>query len=165
MRISGAQPISRGLVTDGGVAYRITSVALTQNDETLATLAVGVAFDLTQFGAPLVLARNGAVTQSSLAGVSPAAIQRALSRCGIGRECETRINGELYLSAPITDLALGEKGTSCAAFKMWMRRQSPRARRSALHFPDGVGARDRGLAGIVSVVAGRDRSSSRSFPW
>jgi HD-GYP domain-containing protein (c-di-GMP phosphodiesterase class II) len=98
----------RGLMTDGGIVYRITSVALSQNDETLATLAVGEAFDLTQFGTPLVLARNGAVTQSSLAGVSPAAIQSALSGCVMARECETRINGELYLSAPIADLALGD---------------------------------------------------------
>jgi HD-GYP domain-containing protein (c-di-GMP phosphodiesterase class II) len=48
------------------------------------------------------------VAQSSLAGVPPAAIEQALSGCRIGHECETRIAGELYLSAPIADQALGD---------------------------------------------------------
>jgi HD-GYP domain-containing protein (c-di-GMP phosphodiesterase class II)/plastocyanin len=108
MRVTGAQPISRGLIADGGVIYRVTTVPLNQGEENIATLAAGEAFDLTQFGAPLVLSFHGAVAQSSLARVPATDIQRAMSGCGAGRECEASINGELYLSAPIADLALGD---------------------------------------------------------
>jgi putative nucleotidyltransferase with HDIG domain len=112
MPIPGAQPIGRGLLANGGVVYRVTTVPLgqgdEQGDETIATLAAGEAFDLTQFGAPLVLSFHGAVVQSSLSRVSPITMRRALSGCGTGRECETRIGGELYLSSPIADLGLGE---------------------------------------------------------
>jgi HD-GYP domain-containing protein (c-di-GMP phosphodiesterase class II) len=108
MRVSGAQPISRGLMADGGVVYRVTTVPLNQDNETIATLAAGEAFDLTQYGSPLVLSFHGAVGQSSLSHVPAVAVQRALIGCGAGRECETRINGELYLSAPIANLELGE---------------------------------------------------------
>ncbi len=106
--VTGKQPDGRGLWAEGGVVYRLTSVPLNQDEEIVARLEAGEAFDLTQFGAPLVLARHGAVAQSSLAVVPAAAIERALSRCAIGRECETRIAGDLYLSAPIADLALGD---------------------------------------------------------
>lgn len=124
MRIPGAQPISRGLMADGAVVYRVTTVPLSQSNETVATLAAGEAFDLTQYGSPLVLSFHGSIAQSSLPRVSPVAIQRALSECGAGRECETRIAGELYLSAPIADLGLA-KAMSYAAFRTSTKPQSP----------------------------------------
>jgi hypothetical protein len=153
MRAPSAQPISRGLMADAGVVYRVTTVPLSQDNETVATLAAGEAFDLTQFGSPLVLSFHGSVAQSSLPRISPIAIQRALSRCGAGRECETRIAGELYLSALIADMALGEgyelrgiQNVDEAAKPMHDGLQAVFLMASAL----GIAA-----AGIVSVVASR----------
>ncbi len=75
----------------------------------VATLAAGEVFDLTQFGAPLVLARQGLDGTVVARGGAPAALfSRVMSGCSVGRECETRIAGELYLSAPIRIWALGE---------------------------------------------------------
>jgi HD-GYP domain-containing protein (c-di-GMP phosphodiesterase class II) len=153
MPVSGAQPIPRGLMADGNVVYRVTTVPLNQGGETIAMLAAGEVFDLTQFGSPLVLSFHGAVAQSSLSSMPPVAIQRALSGCGAGRECETRIDSQLYLSAPIADLALGD-GYELRGIQNVDEAAKPMREGLAAIFVTASGLAIT-AAGIVSVVASR----------
>lgn len=85
--------------------YQIASTPINQGDENLGILTVGERFDLAAFSTPAVLIRGGQVLESSVPGVSEAAVAGALRRCPAGGECEIRLGGESYLSLPVESLS------------------------------------------------------------
>ena len=86
--------------TQGGI-YRVTSVAIGQGQEHVGALAVGERFDLASVAMPAVLLQGGAVVAMTAPGASKAEAEAALRKCPPEAECEPRIGGETYMSAPL----------------------------------------------------------------
>ena len=97
------RPSRTGYFSWQGKTYQVASEPVNQNTENLATLSVGEAVDLSELPISAFLLHGGRIVQSNLAGVSAAAIEFALQKCGPSAECELRLNGENYWSVPMED--------------------------------------------------------------
>ena len=82
-------------------SIRVTSVAISQGQEHVGTLAVGERFDLAGVGMSSVLLRGGTVVAMTAPGANKSDVEAALQKCAPGAECELRIGGETYMSVPL----------------------------------------------------------------
>ena len=95
------RPPQQGFYTVEQHVYQIASTPINLAEENLGILTLGERFDLSTLSTPAVLLQRGKVVQSSVPGLSAAAVESALSRCPGGNECEIRLGGESYLSLPM----------------------------------------------------------------
>ena len=105
--VAHASSPQRGFFAAGGRTYQVTTVAIGQGDEHIATLAVGEHFDFSEFSTPAVLSRNGKVIMSNLQGASLEEVDSALKNCPGQSECEIRLRNEAYLSLPMESISFG----------------------------------------------------------
>lgn len=105
--VAHASSPQRGFFAAGGRTYQVTSIAIDQGDEQIATLAVGEHFDFSEFSTPAVLSRNGKVIMSNLRGASLEEVDSALKNCPAQSECEIRLRDEAYLSLPMESISFG----------------------------------------------------------
>ncbi len=96
-----AQPPEQGFFSADNRLYEVTSVPVQEAGAQVATLTVGGLFDISRFGVPAVLLRNGSVMATQMRDLAPGQIEKALAACGAGRECEPRIQNQTYLSLPL----------------------------------------------------------------
>jgi len=97
-----------GFFSTQGQIFRVTSVAISQGQENVGTLAVGERFDLAGVGMPAVLLHGNSVVAITTPGANQFEAEAALRRCSPDAECELRIGGETYVSLPLdTAPALG----------------------------------------------------------
>jgi HD-GYP domain-containing protein (c-di-GMP phosphodiesterase class II) len=101
LQSAAIEPGQSGFFTSNGRVYQITPVPIEQGDEVLGSLLVGDQFDPAEYGAPVVLLRNGTIVESDAPGVDRAEAEAALSACPPTSECEVRLHGESYLSLPL----------------------------------------------------------------
>ncbi|MDE3196828.1 MAG: HD domain-containing protein, partial [Acidobacteriota bacterium] len=92
-------------------AMQVVSIPMDMGDENLGAIAIGVRFDVNALLSPAVLLENGTVLQSTVKGVPPAEIARALRLCRGVDECESRFGGAAWLSLPVPNLRLGPDHT------------------------------------------------------
>jgi len=98
------QPLpAKGLFSTEGHIFQVTSVAITQGQEQVGTLAVGQRFDLANVAMPAVLLHGGTVVALSAPGASAPEAEAALRECAPTAECDLRIGGETYLSVPLNN--------------------------------------------------------------
>jgi putative nucleotidyltransferase with HDIG domain len=93
-------PASGFFPTQSGI-FQVTSVAISQAQEHVGTLAVGERFDLASVGMPAVLLRGETVVAMTTPGANESEVESALQKCSHGAECELRIGGETYMSVPL----------------------------------------------------------------
>ena len=92
---------SKGFFSTQGHIFQVTSVAISQGEEHVGTLAVGERFDLAGVGMPAVLLHGGSVIAINTPGTNESDAETALRRCSPQAECELRIGGETYMSVPL----------------------------------------------------------------
>jgi len=92
---------AKGFFSTEGRIFEVTSVAISQGQERVGTLAVGQRFDLAGIAMPAVLLHLGTVVAISTPGVNSSEAEAALQKCPPEAECETRIGGEAYMSGPL----------------------------------------------------------------
>lgn len=105
MDMARIRPPQHGFFRVEKHVYQIASTPINQGNENLGILTIGERFDLAAFSTPAVLIRGGQVLESSVPGVSEAAVTFAIRRCPAGGECEIRLAGESYLSLPVESLS------------------------------------------------------------
>jgi putative nucleotidyltransferase with HDIG domain len=105
--VARMQPPRGGILTVEGKMYQVTSVPIDQGEERLGTLAVGERLDLSSFGAPAVLLRDGKLAAAYVPGHRAGEVEHALAACDPRADCELRLGAETYLSLPYRDTGLG----------------------------------------------------------
>jgi putative nucleotidyltransferase with HDIG domain len=108
MDIKRMKPPQQGFFTLGESTYQVTSFPIDINDENIGVLSIGEHFDLSQFSTPTILTRNGRIVRSSVPSASHAELESALSVCGAQAECETRLDGETYLTLAADTINFGD---------------------------------------------------------
>jgi putative nucleotidyltransferase with HDIG domain len=101
VNLTRLHPPEQGFFSADGRLYEVTSVPIHEADTQVATLTVGGRFDISQFGVPAVLLRNGAVITAAMRDLAPAQIERALAVCSPTADCELRMEDQQYLSLPL----------------------------------------------------------------
>jgi HD-GYP domain-containing protein (c-di-GMP phosphodiesterase class II) len=101
VNLTRLHPPEQGFFSADGRLYEVTSVPIHEADTQVATLTVGGRFDISQFGVPAVLLRNGAVITAAMRDLAPAQIERALAACSPTADCELRMEDQQYLSLPL----------------------------------------------------------------
>ena len=81
--------------------YELVSVPIQEGNEQVATLTVGARLDISRFGVPAVLLRNGTALSAGMRDLAPSVIEAALRGCRPGLECQPRIQDQVYLSLPL----------------------------------------------------------------
>jgi HD-GYP domain-containing protein (c-di-GMP phosphodiesterase class II) len=98
LHAAGVRPPLNGFfVNDVGI-FQITSVPVNQAEESLAILSVGQKLDFADFGMPVILTRGNVLIGSSVPGLDRGDLQRSLSKCGPGPECDLALAGSTFLS-------------------------------------------------------------------
>ncbi len=108
MDITRIRPPQRGFMTVDTQAYQVVSTPINQGEENIGSISVGEHFDFSEFTTPAVLAHNGKVLKSSIAGIPLEEVESALKGCQENTECEVRFHGETYISLPMQSLYFGE---------------------------------------------------------
>lgn len=91
----------RGFFATQDRIFQVTSVAISQAQERVGTLAVGERFDLAGVSMPAVLLQGRTVVAITAPGRNKSEVEAALRKCSPGAECEPRIGGETYMSVPL----------------------------------------------------------------
>jgi putative nucleotidyltransferase with HDIG domain len=99
--------VAQGLSEFHEQVYQLISVPIDQGNENLGALTVGGRFELSGFGVPVVLQRDGRIVRTSQTEASPQQLTAALASCRGRLECEIGLDGATYLSIQLTDEALG----------------------------------------------------------
>ena len=86
-------PGTAGLFEHRGIKYQITSIPVTQANESLAILSVGEVVDFDTLNTPIVLLHSGRIVESTLSSVPTRELQEALRGCSGDAECEARVPG------------------------------------------------------------------------
>jgi hypothetical protein len=94
-------PVRAGLLILDGRPLEIASVAIDEADENLGSLSIGEYFSFSGLAVPAVLLRNGRVITSNIPDVPPALLTASLAGCASRSECDLRIRGAAWLSAPL----------------------------------------------------------------
>src|SRR4029077_675520 len=82
---------ARGFFATPGGIYRVSSVAISQGQENVGTLAVGERFDVASLAMPAVLLHGGIVVASTIGAENKSEVESALGACSPEGECEVRI--------------------------------------------------------------------------
>jgi HD-GYP domain-containing protein (c-di-GMP phosphodiesterase class II) len=82
--------------------YELASVDILENGEQVASLTVGERFDVSRFSVPAILLQGEKLVSAQMRDLAPARVEEALKKCIPSAECEVQIQGESYLSLPLT---------------------------------------------------------------
>ncbi|MGC2298746.1 MAG: HD-GYP domain-containing protein [Acidobacteriaceae bacterium] len=96
-----------GLLMLGGRTFQVASVAIDQDDGNLGSLSVGEYFNLAALTTPAVLLHNGTVIASNIPNIGPAGLTASLAACTAPSECDLRLHGANWISAPMQSWAGG----------------------------------------------------------
>lgn len=107
MDLRGLDHVSAGLMQLGGRLYQVASVPVDLESDNLGSLAVGELFDFSEFTTPVVLLENGKAIASNIPGVTPAALDGALTACSGLLECDLRFKGGNWISLPVDSYGAG----------------------------------------------------------
>jgi len=166
---------SKGFFSTQGRIFEVTSVAISQGQEHIGTLAVGERFDLASVGMPAVLLHGGNVVASTTPGANKSEVEAALRKCSSGAECEPRIGGETYMSVPLdsapaegpdggfTLRSLRSLDAPAAPVQLVLRRVFLSAGLTALAVAIALGAfSSRSIVQPLAAVVARLRESGRT---
>jgi HD-GYP domain-containing protein (c-di-GMP phosphodiesterase class II) len=92
---------STGLLMLAGRTFQVASVAIDQDDGNLGSLSVGEYFNLAELTTPAVLLHNGTVIASNIPKTTPADLTATLAHCANQSECDLRLYGANWISAPM----------------------------------------------------------------
>jgi HD-GYP domain-containing protein (c-di-GMP phosphodiesterase class II) len=90
-----------GLLMLEGHTFQVASVPMDENDENVGILSVGEYFNLSEFATPAVLVHEGGVIESNIPGISLKSLDRALTGCQNGSECDVELQGADWISLPM----------------------------------------------------------------
>jgi putative nucleotidyltransferase with HDIG domain len=102
---SRLRPPEQGFFSSDDRMYEVFSVPIYEAGAQVATLTVGGRFDVSRFGVPAVLMRNGVVMATQMRDLAPAQIEKALGTCAPAADCEVSIQDQTYLSLPVGPVA------------------------------------------------------------
>jgi HD-GYP domain-containing protein (c-di-GMP phosphodiesterase class II) len=91
----------KGLLMIGNRTFQFASVPIDGGEENIGSLSVGEYFDFSGLATPAVLMHNGKVIKSSIPNVSPLDVETALGGCTGQSECDFRLSGASWISAPM----------------------------------------------------------------
>jgi HD-GYP domain-containing protein (c-di-GMP phosphodiesterase class II) len=107
MDLAAVKVSKSGLLMLGGRSFRVASVPIDQNQESLGSLSVGEYFDFSEFTTPAMLFHNGKVIESNIPGLSLAEADKALAACTDQSECDVRFAGINWIAVPMQALGGG----------------------------------------------------------
>ncbi len=90
-----------GLLMLDGHTFQVASVAIDQDDGNVGSLSVGEYFSFSAFTTPAVLMRNGQAIALNAPDIVLGDLTAALRGCPTGRECDLRLAGANWISAPM----------------------------------------------------------------
>jgi putative nucleotidyltransferase with HDIG domain len=90
-----------GLVAIDGRILQVASVAIDQGTENLGSVSVGEYFTFSGLDSPAVLLHNGNAISSNIRSVSLSGLSSGLADCSASSECNFRLNGANWISAPL----------------------------------------------------------------
>ena len=91
----------KGLLAVGNRTFQFASVPIDGGEENIGSLSVGEYFDFSGLATPAVLMHNGNVIKSSIPNVSSTDVETALGGCPGQLECDFRLGGASWISAPM----------------------------------------------------------------
>jgi HD-GYP domain-containing protein (c-di-GMP phosphodiesterase class II) len=91
----------KGLLPIGNRTIQFASVPIDVGEENVGSLSVGEYFDFSGLATPAVLMHDGEVINSSIPNVSTADVDAALAGCSGKSECDFRLGGASWISAPM----------------------------------------------------------------
>jgi putative nucleotidyltransferase with HDIG domain len=104
---SAIDPKPGRLIAIADRAIELASVPVDQDDENLGYLYVGEYFDLRGFKSSAVLMRFGRVLESTVTGIDARQMANAFAPCPSEGECDMKLAGSHWISAPAHSSALG----------------------------------------------------------
>jgi HD-GYP domain-containing protein (c-di-GMP phosphodiesterase class II) len=90
-----------GLLLLEGHTFQVASVPMGENDENIGILSVGEYFNFSEFTTPAVLLHQGDAIASNIPGIALKSLDRALSGCQSGSECDIQLQGANWISIPM----------------------------------------------------------------
>jgi HD-GYP domain-containing protein (c-di-GMP phosphodiesterase class II) len=90
-----------GLLMLDGHTFQVASVTIDQDDGNLGSLSVGEYFTFAGLTTPAVLIHNGKVIASNIPNLAPGELTAALAGCRMQFECDLRLQGASWISAPM----------------------------------------------------------------
>jgi HD-GYP domain-containing protein (c-di-GMP phosphodiesterase class II) len=90
-----------GLLLLNGRTFRLASVPVDENDENIGSLSLGEFFDFSEFTTPAVLLHDGKVVESNIPDIPFSQLDAALADCNTQSECDLRLRGAHWISAPV----------------------------------------------------------------
>ncbi len=90
-----------GLLMLDGKTFQVASVAIDQDDGNIGSLSVGEFFSFSELTTPAVVIHNGRVIASNIPSVPLTALTASLAGCGDQSECDLRLQGANWISAPM----------------------------------------------------------------
>jgi len=163
---------SKGFFSTLDWIFQVTSVAISQGQERVGTLAVGERFDLAEVAMPAVLLHGGKVVAITTPGTNKSDAEGALQKCAPGVECELRIGGETYMSVPLdnsraddgfTLRSLRSLDAAAAPVQSVLQRMFLTAGLTALAVAIALGAfSSRSIVQPLAAVVARLRDSGRT---
>jgi HD-GYP domain-containing protein (c-di-GMP phosphodiesterase class II) len=97
----------KGLLVIGGRIFRFASVPIDEDEENIGSLSVGEYFDFPGAATPAVLIHDGEVINANIPNVSEKEVEEAFPGCAGRSECDFRLGGVNWISAPMQDLGGG----------------------------------------------------------
>jgi len=91
----------KGLLVLDGRTFQVASVAIDQDDGNVGSLSVGEYFNFAELNTPAVLMHNGSVIASNRPNVPLTSLTATLAGCGEQSECDLRLAGANWISAPM----------------------------------------------------------------
>ena len=99
--ISLIEHSEKGLLPIGSRTFQFASVPIDGGEENIGSLSVGEYFDFSGLATPAVLMHNGKVIKFSIPNVSRIDVETALGGCTSQSECDFRLGGASWISAPM----------------------------------------------------------------
>jgi putative nucleotidyltransferase with HDIG domain len=96
-------PLLEGLTEYRGRLYQLISAPVGEAADARGYISVGDGFDLSDYGVPVVLMKDGRIVVSSVPGVSA----QELTACGDSPECDLRVGNGEYVSSRLREAGLG----------------------------------------------------------
>jgi HD-GYP domain-containing protein (c-di-GMP phosphodiesterase class II) len=101
MDLPAVKVSKNGLLMLGDRSFRIASVPIDQNQESLGSLSVGEYFDFSEFTTPAMLFHDGKAIESNIPGLSLDEADKALAACTDQSECDVRFAGINWIAVPM----------------------------------------------------------------
>jgi HD-GYP domain-containing protein (c-di-GMP phosphodiesterase class II) len=101
LNIALIAPSEKGLLLIGSHTFQLASVPIDEAEENLGSLSVGEYFEFPRQATPAVLIHEGKVVKSNIPNISPIEVQAALAGCAGQSECDFKLRGVNWISAPM----------------------------------------------------------------